>query len=129
MQKTVAILFSVLILFQSLHISEDNFARLGVLLEHAAYHQEQYGDTFFEFLIEHYADTNVHPPSQHEEHEQLPFKDHQHTCTHSSVAFALTTQHIMLTPQVLIETPVNFYYTDSVSLFEKPAVFQPPKVA
>ncbi|EGV42216.1 hypothetical protein BZARG_494 [Bizionia argentinensis JUB59] len=129
MSKLVSIAFSFLILFQSVNISFEDFARFGVLLEHAEYHQEQYGDSFFEFLAEHYGDAEFHPASEHKEHEELPFKEHHNTCVHSATVFTLTVQDYQIAYPSFIEIPFNFFYQDSISLFEKPAVFQPPKHA
>ena len=52
MMKFTAILLSNLILFQSLNIDLEFFPKIKVLLEHAQYHQDKYGDTFLEFLSE-----------------------------------------------------------------------------
>lgn len=129
MPKLVSIAFSFLILFQSFNITFEDFARFGVLLDHAEYHQEQYGDSFFEFIAEHYGDSTFHPSSNHKEHEDLPFKEHHNTCVHSATVFTITTQDYQISYEAFFEIPVNFFYQDSISLFEKPAVFQPPKLA
>lgn len=129
MQKIVSISFSFLILFQSFNISFEDFSRFGVLLEHAKYHQEQYGDSFFEFISEHYVDSTYHPISNHKEHEDLPFKDHHPSSAHSAVVFTITTQDYEIVHNLFMEIPITFYYSDSFSLFEKAAVFQPPKFA
>lgn len=129
MQKLVSISFSFLILFQSLNINFEDFSRFGVLLDHAEYHQEQYGDSFLEFIAEHYGDATFHPVSSHKEHEDLPFKEHHQACVHSAVVFTLTVQEYLISYEPFVEIPVNFHYTDSISLFEKPSVFQPPKLA
>lgn len=129
MSKIVSIAFSFLILFQSFNISFEDFSRFSVLLDHAEYHQEQYGDSFFEFLAEHYGDANFHPSSEHKEHDELPFKGHQQPCVHTAVVFTITLQDYILPYKPFVEIPFNFFYQDSISLFEKSSVFQPPKVA
>jgi hypothetical protein len=129
MQKLVSILFSLLILFQNFNISFEEFSRIGTLLEHAKFHQEQYGDSFFEFLAEHYVDSSYHPVSDHKEHEDLPFKDHHPSCVHGAVVFTITSQDYEIVHDLFMEIPITFYYSDSFSLFEKAAVFQPPKYA
>ncbi|SDZ77675.1 hypothetical protein [Bizionia paragorgiae] len=129
MTQVTSIAFSFLILFQSFNISFEDFSRFGVLLEHAEYHQEQYGDSFFEFLAEHYGDSTFHPASEHSEHNELPFKEHHQTCTHGLTLFTYTTQEYSIDKVPFIDISVNFYYKDSVSLFEKPTFFQPPKHA
>ena len=129
MQKLFAIVFSFLILFQSVNISAEDISKISVLLEHAEYHQETYGDTFFEFLTEHYGDTKIAHGSDHEEHEDLPFKHHHKSCSHNSFAFTFETLKFNLNYEPFIEIPINFFYKESTSLFEKPSVFQPPKLA
>jgi hypothetical protein len=129
MSKLFAISFSFLILLQSLNFGVENLTRINVLLEHAQYHQETYGDSFFEFLTEHYVDLTFHPDSEHSDHEKLPFKDHHKACVHANAVFTLNTLDYPILYEHFLEIPVNFYYKDSVSLFEKPSVFQPPKLA
>lgn len=129
MGKLFSITFSFLILFQSFNLSFEDASRFNILLEHAQYHQEQYGDSFFEFLAEHYGDSNYHPKADHSDHEKLPFKDHHKACVHANVVFTLNTIDYPLFYEPFLEIPFNFFYKDSVSLFEKPAVFQPPKFA
>ena len=70
MIKLLSVIFANLILFQSLNISLEDFSKLEVLLEHASYHQEMYGDSFFEFISEHYGSANFEHGQEHEEHEE-----------------------------------------------------------
>jgi hypothetical protein len=64
------------------------------------------------------------------EHENLPFKSHQHMLCHINASFILHPQAIYnITYQEFNDKPVNFFYKESSSLFEKPSVFQPPKLA
>lgn len=129
MSKMFAILFSTLILVQSSNIGFEDFSKLNVLLEHARYHQDTYGDSFFEFLSEHYGEDMRQHENDHQEHEELPFK-HQHDCTHIAFDFTVN-KHFYLSSsnQDLFQIPSNFFYKESSSLFEKPSVFQPPKFA
>ena len=127
MSKVFAILFSSLILVQSLNISFEDFSKLNVLLEHAKFHQETYGDSFFEFLAEHYGENTFQDVNEHQEHEELPFKHHQ-DCTHIVFDFtAISHFFIENTQKNFTEIPINFFYKESTSLFEKRSVFQPPK--
>lgn len=129
MQKGIAILFSLLILFQSLNISMEDFSKFHVLLEHAQYHQETYGDSFFEFVIEHYADLEDQDTIEHEEHEDLPFKHGQQSCSHLNSVFVLSHFSFTIQQNEYNEVPLNFFYSESHSLFEKSSIFQPPKLA
>lgn len=129
MQKLVAILYSVIILFQSLNLSIDDISKLNVLLEHAKYHQETYGDSFFEFIAEHYSDLDSHVDAEHEEHKDLPFKHSQQNCSQLNWVFVMNTFSFTVQHRDSQAIPLNFYYTESHSLFEKSSVFQPPKLA
>lgn len=126
MSKVFAILFSTLILVQSSNFSFEDFSKLNVLLEHANYHKETYGDSFFEFLVEHYGEDMIQHKSDHQEHEDLPFK-HHHVYGH--LAYNLTPYSAFnFYNYNFIQIPFNFFYKESSSLFEKPSVFQPPKL-
>ncbi len=129
MTKIFAILFSGLILFQSFNISIEDFSKLTVLLKHAEYHQNNYGDSFMEFLVEHYSDNEIQKGTDHEEHDSLPFKNGHHNCQHLNPPFTFIASNFNLdfTPFVVI--PLNFLYKESISSFEKPSVFQPPRLA
>ena len=129
MTKLFSIIFANLILFQSFNIGFDDISKLNTLLEHASFHQEQYGDSFFEFLAEHYGESTIQHGNEHQEHEDLPFK-HEQDCTH--IAFDFTANQMFSfesNQQNFIQIPINFFYKESSSLFEKPSVFQPPKLA
>jgi hypothetical protein len=73
MVKILSILFANLILFQSFNLGHDDIMKIDDLLEHATYHQEQYGDTFLEFLSEHYAENSINHEDDHQDHDNLPF--------------------------------------------------------
>ncbi len=128
MSKVFAILFSALILVQSFNISFEDFSKFNVLLEHAQFHQEKYGDSFFEFLVEHYGEDMLQHENNHQEHEELPFK-HQQDCTHITFDFTASQMFDFDNNQPsFIQIPFNFFYKESSSLFEKSSVFQPPKL-
>lgn len=129
MTKLIAILFSGLILFQSFKIDIEDVSKIKVLLEHAEYHQKTYGDSFIEFLVEHYSDDDELISNQHEEHDSLPFKDTNHTCQHITSPFTFVASNFNLDYTPFIEITLNFFYKDSISTFEKPSVFQPPRNA
>ncbi|MCX7546359.1 hypothetical protein OS188_00170 [Xanthomarina sp. F1114] len=128
MHKLVAITYSVLILVQSFNFGFEDLSKLSALMEHAEYHQETYGDSFFDFIVEHYGDDKFQHENEHEGHEDLPFKHHQ-SCAHTTLSFTLPNVNFTLEQPAFIEIPCNFFYKESTSSFEKPAVFQPPKFA
>ena len=129
MSNLVAISFSLLILIQSFNINLEDISKFKVLLEHAQYHQERYGDSFMDFLVEHYGDKKVEHGNNHKEHEDLPFKDSQHMSSHINNVFTVNSIKYDLKYSPFIAVPFNFFYKESTSLFEKTSVFQPPQFA
>lgn len=128
MSKVVVIFYSFLILVQSFNINIEDISKFNALLDHANYHQEMYGDNFFEFLSEHYGEQMTSHQNKHKEHEDLPFKDNHHMLTHINTTFTLfEMSNFSVFRLSTIEVPLNFFYKDSFSSFEKPSVFQPPK--
>src|SRR5690606_7370460 len=130
MSKPVVIIYSLLILIQSFNINIEDISKFSVLLEHSKYHKEVYGDTFLKLLSEHYGSEMESHEDKHSEHQDLPFKDHHHILCHTNTSFILTKQTIyIVNPQGFIEKPTIFLYKESFSSFEKPHIFQPPKLA
>ena len=130
MSKLFAILFSSLLLVQSSNIGFEDLSKLNVLLEHAKYHKEVYGDDFFEFISEHYGEKMASHQDKHTGHEELPFKGNHHMCSHINISFTLITPiKFTVYSQISTEITLNFFYKEPYSSFEKPAVFQPPKIA
>ncbi|WP_157663320.1 hypothetical protein [Polaribacter sp. SA4-12] len=99
------------------------------MLEHAQYHQDKYGDTFLEFLSEHYGEKELSSTTEHKEHKDLPFKKSSQTCNHLISDFNFSNTFFELKTQMVLNVRPNYFYTDSFSFHEKPSVFQPPKLA
>jgi hypothetical protein len=127
--KFTAILLSNLILIQSLNIDLESFPKIKVLLEHAQFHKEKYGDTFFDFLSEHYVEDQSQVNNNHKEHEKLPFKHDSQTCSHLNTHFTLNPIIFEIENHSVLEGVSYFIYKEPSSSFEKHAVFQPPKFA
>lgn len=127
MIKTVAILLSNLVLLQSLHIGFKDIDQISVLLDHAQFHQQKYGDSFVEFLYEHYIDQEIAENQNHQEHQELPFKQGANHFNHLVSIFEIDFfKYELKIPNTSFSKKL-FFYTESHSNFEKPAVFQPPK--
>ncbi|SDR66426.1 hypothetical protein SAMN05216503_0160 [Polaribacter sp. KT25b] len=118
-----------MILLQSLNIDAESFSKINVLLKHAQFHQEKYGDTFFDFLSEHYFEDQYQANNNHKEHEKLPFKHDSQTCSHLNTHFTLNPIIFEIENDDVLEAISYFIYKESSSSFEKHAVFQPPKSA
>lgn len=130
MSKLIAFTYSLLILIQSFNIGLEDLSKFGILMEHADYHKELYGDTFIQFLAEHYGNAIYqHDNEEHKEHKNLPFKDAHHTCSHTQIPFIDLTVTLTINKQDFIKIPFNFHYTESHTTYEKSSVFQPPKHA
>lgn len=97
------------------------------MLEHASYHQETYGDSFIDFLTEHYGEFSVTGERNHEDHENLPFKDSHLDCFHINTSFTLNTLAFTFKNNANAQGLDNFFYKDSHSVFEKSVLFQPPQ--
>jgi hypothetical protein len=126
MSRLIAILYSVFILIQSFNINFEDISKFKILLNHVNYHAETYGDSFVDFLSEHYGNTKLQDSKDHKEHNDLPFKDcklHSHIIT----SYTLNTISYDIGYINFIEIPIHFLYKESTSLFEKLSVFQPPQ--
>lgn len=127
MLRLTAILLSSLILLQNFHLGISDLVRLDELLEHARYHQEQYGDSFATFLAKHYGDQKKDHDREHQEHEQLPFQ-------HFPQQFLGNTHYFLAQRFVWSGLPENqesqthlfYYHLRSPGEFED-GVFQPPR--
>jgi hypothetical protein len=128
MTKLFSIIFANLILIQCFNIGFDDVSKFNSLLEHASFHQEQYGDSFLGFLTEHYGEEFKSHSLVHEEHEDLPFKNDQQNCQHLPTIFMLKLTTTELKTYSLTDASKTYMYKDSYSLFEKPSVFQPPRI-
>jgi len=129
MSKILALTYSFLILIQSFNINLDDISKINALIDHAQFHKEMYGDSFFDFLTEHYGEVKHYHDSDNQDHENLPFKDNHHMCTHINLSFISPNISFKINNTEFIEIPFNFFYKESFTSFEKPSVFQPPKQA
>ena len=130
MSKIFVVIYSLLILIQSFNINIEGISKFNALLEHAKYHQEVYGDNFFEFISEHYGEKMASHQNKHNGHENLPFKDNHHMCSHIHTSFTMFAPiTYTVYSQTITEIPIPFFYKQLFSSFENPAIFQPPKIA
>ncbi|HHC79203.1 MAG TPA: hypothetical protein ENK46_04925 [Flavobacteriia bacterium] len=126
MKKIISIVLMSLILIQTSEASISDVLQLKSLFQHAKFHQQMYGDSFFEFLSEHYGQKAYEHRNEHKEHHDLPLKNHQNIINALTV-FVVCISHFTIKEQTFIETASNFFYKEPTSSFEKPSVFQPPK--
>ncbi|GHC50691.1 hypothetical protein [Ulvibacter litoralis] len=130
MVKLFSISFSFLILLQSIGLSFADIARIDELVEHAQYHNEQFGDNIAVFLAKHYGELKAEHHKEHheekEDHEQLPF---QHQTNVSSMAsFVLNcAKNEFKTPDFSESRTHNFFYQEPSSSLHLKGLFQPPR--
>ncbi|WP_271855932.1 hypothetical protein [Patiriisocius marinus] len=108
----------------------DDILQLDDLIEHANYHNEQYGDSLIVFISKHYGELKADHDKDHEEeqeeHEQLPFQ-HQ-SCSSAFTGIILNTTKEEFRNLEFIELKKhNFYYQSPSSSLHLEGLFQPPR--
>ena len=126
MVKLFSILFSTLILFQSFNLQLEDYSKISALFEHAQFHNQNYGDSFIDFVVEHYNTSYVDSDKQHKEHENLPFKEESNSKSQVN-NFTVNLGSYTFSNNAIRKIPLNFFYKASYSTLEKPNIFQPPK--
>lgn len=129
MKKFASIILTQFILLQAFHIGFDDVAKIETLLQHASYHQNQYGDSFVEFLIEHYSNEGKSSIKVHKEHKNLPFKKDFNHFGNSSFVIAYEITSFELKKDVIQSKETNFFYTEPVTELGYSKLLQPPKFA
>lgn len=133
MVRCISILLAPLLLLQSLHISIADLVQVDELVEHARYHQQEFGDNFLTFLSKHYGSLKEDHAKKHSEekpqHEQLPFQQ----LSHFSGLQVVISRHFGMEFETPSDFPASentqfYYYLSDYSGFQS-GVFQPPKQA
>jgi hypothetical protein len=130
--KLFAISLSALLLIQSFNIGTDDIMQLDELIEHAQFHEQEYGDDFFVFISKHYGELKAEHSKNHQEeqneHEQLPFQCQGHAAT--VIAFLSENQNSYSNDiEILDTTESNFHYLNLYSSLHDKELLQPPKQA
>ena len=132
--KLFSIAISFLLLFQSVNISIADLVQFDELIEHAQFHNEQYGDSFLVFVSKHYGELKAEHSKKHQEekgdHEELPFN--HNSCTHvtSTTAYVLNKVKAEIKGLYFSETTeANFYYQGHTSSLHAFGFFQPPRLS
>jgi hypothetical protein len=133
MIRVTSILLSSLMLLQSLHFGVSDLMQLDELLEHAKYHQQEFGDSFLTFLSKHYGDQKMeHQHDQREEqpdHEQLPFQQIPQQIS-GLVHFYVPGRLLWDSLQENREPQShNFFYLSGSPEVYTDGIFQPPRLA
>jgi hypothetical protein len=126
MAKLISILFSILILFQSFNLQLEDYSKISVLFEHAQFHDDNYGDSIIDFVVEHYNTSYFDSDKQHKEHKNLPFKK-ERSSKNQVNSFTLNLDSYTFNNITFRKISLNFFYNVSYSTLVKPNVFQPPQ--
>ena len=129
MRGFFAILLASLLLSQSTSIRFSDLAAIDDMIEHAQYHKEAYGDSWFTFFQKHLgSESEMHLHHEHEEkHQNLP--NHEQLLT-ASVPFVILTECLpTFNLQATIPpTQVYFTYVENYSYTDLSDIFQPPRL-
>ena len=132
MSNLFSIALSTIILLQSIGVTIHDIAQIDDFIEHANYHNEQYGDNVLVFISKHYGDLKAtHEREHHEEkqeHEQLPFHHQSHVCSISAFILSNSIEEIAVI-QFSDYKSHNFIYQEPSSSLIKETPFQPPRFA
>lgn len=131
MRTIFTVILSSIILFKSVGFTVGDIFQLDDFIEHAQYHNTQYGDTFFEFVSKHYGELKSTHEKEHQEeredHEKLPC---QQTVQVASTIFFIQSSEIKLNTIEYIELrDVQFHYTSSTSSLHSQKFLQPPRLS
>jgi hypothetical protein len=132
MLNIFSIALSSIILLQSIGISINDISKIDDFIEHASFHNEEYGDNIFVFISKHYGDLKtVHEREHHDEkkeHEQLPF---HHQSQVSAISLFILNNPIDSIDVVEFSEfkSHNFVYQEPSSSSIKESPFQPPRLS
>lgn len=132
MVKTVAIFLSMILLTQGLLVNYSELKKMDALVEHAKFHQEQYGDDMSVFFDKHYGDQkDEHFKENQEErsdHEQLPYQISALFVNQAVCYFDQPTAN--LTADFNFESEkVNFFYNQLYTSLLISEIPHPPRIS
>lgn len=127
MARIIALFLSAIILFKSSGFNLMDLTKTGYLIEHAQYHAEKYGDSFWEFLVKHYGFGEAND-DDNQDHENLPFQ-HATICscimyTENNTLEIVTEKLFYLKDKKKIIIKDDFFYPLTIK-----DIFQPPRIA
>lgn len=114
-------------LLQSFDVHASDVLSLGAVLEHAQFHEAEFGDDLFTFYQKHFGSSSEdHVAHQHQEkHEKLP--QHDNLCSSVAHVFIVNpSNNIAVEANNLNELKLNFYYLEGISFTLAYDFFQPP---
>ncbi|MEH6536018.1 MAG: hypothetical protein V7719_06470 [Psychroserpens sp.] len=131
--KLSSIVLSFIILVQSSGLSMNDIIQMDEFIEHAQFHNQQYGDNILVFVSKHYGALKIDHDIEHKEessdHEKLPFQYNIHMS--STVMLLLISPHSieLKAPDFFEIESSNFYYKALSSSQYSRELFQPPRLS
>jgi hypothetical protein len=130
--KLFSLSVSLIILMQSFGMHVNDISQMDEFIEHAQFHNEQYGDSIIVFIAKHYGELKADHAKDHQEekedHEQLPFQHQSHLSSSSS--FILNSIREEFKTMELPECKEhNFHYQEPSSSLHLEGLFQPPRLS
>ncbi|WP_229724459.1 hypothetical protein [Winogradskyella forsetii] len=115
---------------QSFGINLNDLSQIDELIEHAQFHNEQYGDNVIVFISKHYgelkADHNREHQEEKEDHEQLPFQHVSHTSTITAFVLNINKDDSKTFEFSEFKEHTFFYQIPSSSIHSE-GILQPPR--
>lgn len=117
---------------QSFGINLNDLSQIDELIEHAQFHNEQYGDNVIVFISKHYGELKADHDREHqdekEEHEKLPFNHNNCSHTSSITAFVLDADKDDFKAFEFLEFKEHtFFYQAPSSSLHSEGILQPPR--
>ena len=127
MKKLFSVLLSLFVLLQSFGVHATDLLSIGAVIEHAQFHEAEFGDDLFTFYQKHFGTSSEeHVDHQHQDkHEKLP--QHDNLCSTVAHVFIVNpTNTITVEASNLNELSLNFFYLEGNSYTLAYDFFQPP---
>jgi len=125
MKKIISILF--LLIFLLAHTELHEFLGLPTLIEHYLEHQQEDNtQTFWSFLLQHYAYTHHTRDNSHHQHEKLPFKTN-HSTVGILLAFFADFNFQIPFLAIFQEKIYSLYHPQAYISLLQNSIWQPPK--
>lgn len=129
--KFSSFILAFIFLLQSIGFQCTDLLQVGEFIEHAQYHQAQYGDSLFEFMAKHYGSLkDEHHSTHHEEspaHEKLPFQNTIQIVIVAIPVFNDSQLHLTNRFEFSEYKSHIFFYQESFSLAYVDSILQPPR--
>lgn len=130
--KLSSIILAFIFIFQSVGLKPSDLIQLDELIEHAQFHNKEYGDNLFVFISKHYgslkADHNKAHQEEKNDHEQLPFQYNMHINNIVFLALVTSQKPQIVTLDFLDSKPHIFFYQESFSSMYYNSILQPPRL-